>query len=132
MLRDLDALDDPFRGRTRKIDGEKSVLQVRAQHFHSVREHEGALELARRDAAVEILPGLVVLLTSANDELAFLDRDVELIAGEAGDRQRDAQALGLSVLAGNPLDVVRRIAVCALGNAIERTLDLVEPEQERT
>jgi aryl-alcohol dehydrogenase-like predicted oxidoreductase len=52
------------------------------------------------------------------------------IAREAGDRQRDAQALGVSVLAGDPLDVVRRIAVCTLGNAIERTLDLVEPEQE--
>ena len=94
MFRDPDALDDPFRRRPGEIDREQSVLQVRAQHLHSVREHEGALELARRDAAVEILPGLVVLLPSANDELALLDRDVELIAREAGDRQRDAQAFG--------------------------------------
>ena len=31
--------------------------------------------------------GLVVLLTAADDELVFLDRHVELIAGEARDRQ---------------------------------------------
>ena len=68
----------------------------------------------------------------ANEELAFLDRDVELIAGEAGDRQRDAQALGVPVLAGDPLDVVGRIAVGGFGDAIERTLDLVEAKQEGT
>jgi hypothetical protein len=36
----------------------------------------------------------------------------------------------LAVCAGNPLDVVGRIAVGSLGDAIKRTLDLVEPEQE--
>ena len=43
---------------------------------------------------------LVVLLPSADDELVLLDRHVELIAGEARDRQRDPQALGLAVLHG--------------------------------
>jgi len=72
----------------------------------------------------------VVLLTSADDELALLDRQVELIASEARDRQCDPQPLGFVVLAGNPLDIVGRIAVGGLGDTIERTLDLIESEQE--
>jgi len=90
------------------------------------------LELARRDAAVEVLSGLVVLLTAANDELALLDADVELVAVEARDRQRDAQPFRLAVLAGDPLDIVGWVAVRRLGDAVERTLDLVEAEQEGT
>jgi hypothetical protein len=86
--------------------------------------------LARGDAAVQEVAGLVVLLSPADDELAFLDGHVELIAGEPGDRQRDPQALGQAVATGNPLDVVGRIAVGGLGDAVERTLDLVESEQE--
>ena len=73
---------------------------------------------------------LVILLPSTNDELALLDRYVELVAGEARDCQRDPQAVGLAVGTSDPLDVVGRIAVGSLGDAIERTLDLVEPEQE--
>ena len=77
------------------------------------------------------MPFLVILLPSANDELAFLDRYVELVAGEARDCQGDPQAVGLAVCTGDPLDVVGRIAVGSLGNAIKRTLDLVRPEPER-
>src|SRR5262249_1319081 len=79
---------------------------------------------------MEVLVLLVVLLPAADNELALLDRHVELIAGEPRDGQRDPQALGLAVLAGNALDVVGRIAVGGLGDAVERTLDLVESEQE--
>src|SRR5207249_1200875 len=60
----------------------------------------------------------------------LLDCHVELIAGEARDRQCDPQALGLAVLADNPFDIVGRIAVRGLGDTIERALDLVESEQE--
>ena len=74
---------------------------------------------------------LVVLLAPADHELALLDRHVELIAREARDRERDPQTLGLAVLTGDPLDVVGRVAVGGLGDAVERTLDLVESEQER-
>jgi len=80
---------------------------------------------------MEIVALLIVLLPSADDELAFLDRYIELVAGETRDCQRDAQAVGLAVCAGDPLDVVGRIAVGSLGDAVERTLDLIEPEQER-
>src|SRR5262249_21335154 len=82
-------------------------------------------------AAMEIVVLLVVLLAPADHELTLLDRHVELIAREARDRERDAQTLGLAVLAGDPLDIVGRVAVGGLGDAVERTLDLVESEQER-
>ena len=91
-----------------------------------------ALELACRNATVKVLPGLVVLLPAADHQLVFLGRHVELVAGEAGDRQRDAQPLRIALVARQPLDVVGRIAVGRFGDAVEDALDLVKPEQERT
>jgi len=118
-------------GRARSMDNSpffKSALRT----LHAFRQHEGALELARRDAAVEIVAGLVVLLPAADDQLVLLDSHVELIAGETRNRQRDPQTFRLAVLACDPLDVVGRIAVGGLGDAVERTLDLVKSEQEGT
>src|SRR5262249_39111438 len=105
-------------------------LQIRAQHLDTVRQHESALELTRRDPAVEVLPGLLVALTTADRELVFLDGDVELVAGEARNRQRDAQPLWPAVFSGDPLDIIGRITVGGLGDPVERPLDLVEAEKE--
>src|SRR5262245_17393344 len=93
VVRYADSLNCPFRLRPGQIDRQQPILQVRAQHLHAFRQHEGALELARGDAAVEILAGLVVVLSAADDELVFLDGHIELIAGETRDRQRDPQPL---------------------------------------
>ena len=73
----------------------------------------------------------VVLLTAANGQLALFHRDVELVPGKSRDRQRDPQPVGPAVLAGNPLDIVGRIAVGGLADPIEYPLELVEAEQER-
>src|SRR3954464_4088588 len=100
--------------------------------MHPLRQNEGALEVARGDAAMDVLPRLVVLLAAADDELVFLNGHIELVAGKTGHRQRDAQAFGLTVGAVAPLDVVGRITVGTLDDAIERTLDFVESEQKRT
>src|SRR5262249_3414746 len=99
---------------------------------HSVRQHERALELTGGDAAMQVLPTLVVLLTPPDEQLFLLDGHLELIESEARNRQRDAQALGTVAVAGEPLDVVGRVAVRCLGDAIKRTLDLVESDQKRT
>src|ERR1700730_16319532 len=80
---------------------------------------------------MEILTRLVVLLATADDQLLPFKRHVGLIAGEARNRQRDAQALGLAVISGNPLDIVRRIPLGGLRYAIESTLDFVESKQKR-
>src|SRR5215470_11152154 len=79
---DSNCLNDPLRLRPGEIDGQQPVLQIRAQHVHALRKHEGALEVARRDAAVDVLPGLVVLLATSDHELVFLNRYIELVTGK--------------------------------------------------
>src|ERR1700694_4245751 len=64
MLGDCNRLNDALRLRTREVDGQQSILQVGSQYLHSVRQNEAALELTRRDAAVEILPGLLGALAA--------------------------------------------------------------------
>src|SRR5947208_16948487 len=132
VLIDSNCLNDPFRLRPGKVDRQQPVFQIRAQHVHPLRQHKGALEVARGDAAMDVLPGLVVLLATPDHELVFLNGHIELVAGKSRHRQRDAQAFGLAVGTVAPLDVVGRITVGALDDAIERTLDFVEPKQERT
>ena len=65
-------------------------------------------------------------------ELAFLNGYIELVPGEARHSQRDSQAFGRAGTAVAALDVVGRIAVGALDDSVEHTLDFVEPRQERT
>jgi hypothetical protein len=81
---------------------------------------------------MDVLPGLVVLLAAPDHELVFLNGYIELVAVKPRHRQRDPQPFGLAVAAVAPLDIVRRITVGAFDDAIERTLDFVESQQERT
>src|SRR5580704_13366752 len=55
-LIDCNRLNDALGLRAHKIDRQQSVLQVRSGHHHALRQHERALELARGDAAVDVLP----------------------------------------------------------------------------
>src|SRR5947208_5939648 len=132
VLIDSNCLNDPFRLRPGQIDRQQPVFQIRAVHLHPLRQHKGALEVARGDAAMDVLPGLVVLLPAADDELVFLNGYIELIAGEPRHRQRDPKPFGLAVGTVAALDVVGRVAVGTLDDAVERTLDFVESQQERT
>src|ERR1700722_568569 len=132
VLIDSNCLNDPFRFWPGEIDRQQPVFQVRAQHEHPLRQHEGALEVARGDAAMDVLPGLVVLLASADDELIFLSGYIELVTGKSRHRERDAQPFGLPIGTVATFDVVRRIAVRAFDDAIERTLDFVKSQQKRT
>src|SRR5437870_12807984 len=132
VLIDSNCLNDPFRLGPGQIDRQQPVFQVRAQHLHPLRQHEGALEVARGDAAVDVLPGLVVLLAAPDHELVFLNGHIELVTGKTRHRERDTQPFGLPVGTVTPLDVVGRITIGAFNDAIERTLDFVEPKQERT
>src|SRR3981189_3677713 len=100
--------------------------------MHPLRQHESALEVARGDAAMDVLPGLIVVLAATDDELVFLNGYIELVAGKTRHRQRDPEPFGLSVVTVAALDIVGRVAVGTLNDAIERTLDLVESQQERT
>ncbi len=81
---------------------------------------------------MDVLPGLVVLLAAPDHELVFLNGEIELVAGKTRYRQRDTQPFGLAVIAVAPLDIIGRITVGAFNDAIERTLNFVESQQERT
>src|SRR3954465_15544264 len=78
LFRDLDRPDRAGRFRPRQVDREQSILQVGVLHLHAVRQHESSLKLAGSDATVQILPALVVLLASPDDELFLLDGHLEL------------------------------------------------------
>jgi hypothetical protein len=54
------------------------------------------------------------------------------VEAKSGDGQRDPQPFRSAVLAGDPLDVVRRVSVGGLGDPVERPLDLVETEKKGT
>src|SRR3984957_9570341 len=129
---DCDRFNDALGLRAHQVDRQQSVLQVRPQYLHAVRQHEGALELARGDAAVDVLPAFVVLLPAADDELALLYADIELVARKTRDRKGNAQPFRTVPVSGNALNVVRRIALRGLADAIEHALDLVEAKQEGT
>jgi hypothetical protein len=125
-------LNDLLRFGPGEFDRQQPVLQIRAHYEHPLRQHEGALEVARGYAAMDVLPGLVVMLATADDELIFLNGYIELIAGKARNRQRDPQAFRLTVAAIATLDIVRGITVGTFDDPIERTLDFVESKQKRT
>src|ERR1700748_195803 len=132
VLIDSDCLNDLLRLGPGQIDRQQPVLQIRTEHVHPLRQHESALEVARGNAVMNVLPGLVVLLPAADHELVFLNGYIELVTGKSRHRQRDAQPLGLAVRPFAPLDIVGRVTVGALDDAIKHTLDLVKAQQERT
>src|ERR1700676_667956 len=129
---DCDRFNDALGLRAHQVDRQQSILQIRPQYLHTIRQHEGALELARGDAAVDVLPAFVVLLPAADDELALLYADIELVAGETRHRERNAQPFRTVPISRNAFDIVRRVAIRALADAIEHALDLVEAKQEGT
>src|SRR6476661_5926678 len=106
VLRDLDRPHDACRFRPRQVDREEPVLQVGLLHLHAVRQHKRSLELAGGDAAMQILPVLVLVLTSPDDELFLLDGHLELFEGKSRNRQRDPQALRIIFIGSEPFDVV--------------------------
>src|SRR5260370_4928485 len=108
VIVDCDRLNHPLRLRTREVNGQQPIFQIGTQHLHSISQYECALELTRGNSAVEVLARLFVVLPTADDELTFLDRHVEFVAGEPRDRQRNAQPFGPPISTRHPLDIVRR------------------------
>jgi len=123
----VDFTDDPLRLGPDEIDRQKTVGQVRAHHLHAVDKEEGALELTRSDTAMKEVPCLVVGLAAPDDELALLQGHLELVPGESGNGQGDAEAFRGVLGASQALDIVGRITVpCGFGDSVERLLDLIE------
>ena len=96
---DRDRPHKSFRLRSNQIDRQQAVFQIGAEHLHAVCQHESALELTRRYAAVKEMPALVLDLAAADDELIFLNRDIELVEGKSRDRKRDPQPFRVALIA---------------------------------
>ena len=111
--REFDLFDDALGLGPRQIDRQQAVDEIGPEHLHAFGEQEGALKLPRGDAAMQKLPFAVVGLAAADDELIFLERDVELIAREARDRQCEPQSLRRGLDFRMRAMLVGRIAVRA-------------------
>lgn len=62
-------------------------------NFEPICQHEGPAKLARRDSAMNEVPGPIVDLLSTYRKVLILKLDFKLLAGKSRDRQRDPQYL---------------------------------------
>src|SRR5262245_55773961 len=109
-----------------EVDVQEAVLQARALDLDMVGELEAPLERAGRDALVEhvaVLAVLLGLLVAADRERVLLHLDRQIVLGEAGDR--NGHAIGVIVGA---LDVVGRVA----GRSFVEAADLLVEQRKQT
>jgi hypothetical protein len=100
-------------------------------YLHAVGQHEGTGELPGRDPAMEIGAGLIVRLAAPDDELVFLNRNIDFVAVESGNRKRDAKSFGFALGTRQFFDIVGGITIaCRPGGLIEHTLKFIEPEHQ--
>src|SRR5262249_59562231 len=128
---------EPIRLAPNEVDAQQAVAQVGRFDLDAVGQHEGPAELPRCDAATQVLARLILLLAAANHELIVLNRDLELVAPEARNCERNAQAVGSfrtrTVRAGavgkDALDVVGGITV-ALADPVDQALHFFKAQQQ--
>jgi hypothetical protein len=90
-------------GRARKLYGKKSVIKFGVPHIDTIGKRETSLELPRRDTAVEVVLGEILMLLATDGQLAILDADLEILEPETRHGESDAQRLS------RQLDVVGRV-----------------------
>src|SRR5437868_15092760 len=78
---------------TDQIDVQQTVVQQRSADFDAFGEHKRPLELARRDAAVQVDTLRIVSLSAAHHQLVVLDRDAEVAHLKARDSEGDSQGV---------------------------------------
>ena len=97
----------------------------------TTRMPSASTELAGGDAAVQEFALGIVVLTAAHHQLVFFHGDVEVVFGEACDRQRYPQPFDTTFGSPQAFDVVGRITVAVLGKALQGLFHGVEAKQER-
>ncbi len=69
---------------------EQAVIQPGTPHLDPLRQNERPLELTCRDTAMQEYAALTVVgLSPSNHQLIVFLRDLQVIHGETGDRERD-------------------------------------------
>ena len=108
------------------------MRKLRSHHLHAIGKEKGALKLPGSNAAMQILARFIIKLAASDHELAFFQCDFQLIAHEAGHRERDAQAIGLVIIAREALDIIGGIAIGrGFDNAVQRALNIVKTQHKR-
>jgi hypothetical protein len=102
--------------------------QAGGVNVEAVGQHEGALELPRGDATVEVIPLFVVLLFAADRKLLVFQGNFQLVPREPGHGERDAHRSRSALL-----DIVGGIGLGrrALG-PVDQGAGVVEAQQEGT
>lgn len=90
---DLDFARGAFRFQLFHVDVKQAGIKISAENFDVVGKDEAALELPRGDSAVQVDALRIILLPAADRQLVLFDFDIEIVHGETGDGQRDAQSL---------------------------------------
>jgi len=104
---------------------QQTVIEPGAAHLDPLGQYERALELSRRDAAMQVDVLAFLGLFAADHELIVLDRYAEIAHAETGDRERDAQ-----FILGELLNIVGRITIGRdFVHPVERPLEMIEAEQ---
>ena len=102
-----DGLDANLRQGPLQFHMQKAVIQPGTFDIYAFCQHKGALELAGGDAAMQENPTLrIILLSPADDQLIVFLRDLQIIHGKPGHRQRNAQPVIADLF-----DVVGRVAL---------------------
>src|ERR1700730_7168251 len=91
-----------------QVDDQQAILEPGSPDLDMVGEGELALEVARRDAAMQEGLAFLVALPALEGQHVLLDRQFDLIRLESGERDRD-----LEVVLVEAFDVVGRIALLA-------------------
>src|SRR6185437_2126948 len=91
-----------------QVDDQQAVLEPGAPDLDMVGERELALEIARRDAAMQEGPAFLLVLAALERQDVLLDRQLDLVRPEAGERHRYLEAVPVEAF-----DVVGGIAFLA-------------------
>ena len=123
---------------TNEIYRQQTVVEIGSFHFYAIGKNERSGELSRRNAAMDVVAGLVVVLPPTHHQLVIFNGNFNLLALKSGDGQCNAQhfkpgcpafAIWRNFWARQPFDVVGRIPIrSSFTDTIDQTLDLIEAE----
>ena len=89
--------------------------------------------MSSRDASVDEFARLVLVLPPTDHQLIVFQRDFELLAPETGQCQGNAQhldACSVAVVGYDAFDVVGRITVTALADAVDQPFHFLKTQEQ--
>jgi len=113
---------------TDKIDMQQTVIKPCPFHFYTLRDDKCTLELPCRDAPVEENAALpVVSLAAANYQLVIFQGNLQVVHGEAGYGEGNAERNRTKLL-----NIVWRVAIGRVfRGAFDHLLQMVEAQEKR-